>query len=342
MKKLLFSIVLIFIILIYASPNQIYAGEQTDIMVFATYAVDTSGTSPQYINGVDLSPLANVDDYILTSSLLGTSIDTNTPSFVFKFSNGYTPPSDEEIKSVNLQIVHRMNVGTLSQHYVIVKYINSAGQRVTCISQQNLTIPSASGSNVTDTIDVTSCRDVTGLSTVEVYYFASALLQPVNTSFDQVVLLVKHGNKSSSSSSSSSNSSTSTFKKPIDVSRNGGTLTRENGALSVLFGKNALPYEVNLNTERVFSPLVRKPNNISGPIYKLSVLSSFNGYPIPKFNPSLLFLDASSCSKRPVIMMSLDGKTWKQLFSIRTYNPSSRVAAVFGSSGYFAVSCNPR
>lgn len=338
MKKIFLTIFLG--ILIFFPPSQVLAGEQTDHHITASLAVDTSGTSPQYLSGIDLSPLWSEDNSTLTTSLLPTSIDTNTPSFVFRFTGGYTPPNDEDLKSINLKLVYKYNVGTLSQHYVVVRYLNSSNQRVTCVSQHTLPIPSSSGTYSTEEFDISSCHEGNGVSTLEVYYFAATLLQPVNTSFDYVAMLVKHGNKTTSSATSSEKTK-SIFVKETDVSREGGKISREGGMLNIVFGKNSLPYEVKIDTEKIFSPQVSKPPYLVGNIIKLNVLASFNGYPLPKFNPSLLFLDYPTCGKRPVIKISLDGKIWKNLFTVRAYNPPNRVAAAIKTPGYYAVSCLP-
>lgn len=339
MKKIL---ILGFLSLLFLYPwEKTLAGEQTDNFITASFAVDTSGTSPQYLSGADLSPIHNVDDSTLTTSLLPTSINTDSPSFVFRYSSSYTPPGDEEIKSLSVKMVYKTNVGTLNQHYIQVKYLNSSNQRITCLNQHILSIPSASGSYVTDEFDISNCREGNGLSTVEVYYFAAALLQPVNTSFDQVVLLVKHGNKTSNSTSDSTTSTKSNFIKSIDVSRNGGYFSRENGWVNILFQKNSLPYEIQLITEKIFSPQVVKPSYLSGYIYKISIFASFNGYPLVKFNPSLIFIDYQNCWSKPIITMSQDGKRWKNLHTVKTLNPANRLAAVVNSPGYYAISCLP-
>lgn len=339
MKKFYFCIALVIFSAFFRSS--VWAGQQTDDFITASLAVDTSAASPQYLSGIDLSPLNSIDDSTLTTSLLPASIDTSSPSFVFKFTTGYTPPSDEEIKSVNLKLVYKTNVGTLSQHYVVVKYLNSSGARNTCVSQHTLPVPSTSGIYATEEFDISSCHDGSSITTLEVYYFASALLQPVNTSFDYIAEKVTHGNKTSGGSSPSTTTETkSSFIKNIDVSKTGGTILKENGLLKIIFGFGSLPYETKIETEKVIDPQIVKPANLVGGIYKLSVFASFNGYPLPSFNPSLFFMTYPSCSGRPVIQMSTDGKVWKSLFTVRAYNPLNTVAAVIKSPGYFSVSCN--
>ncbi len=323
-------------------PLNALAVTETLTTVTASYAVDTAASSPQYISGADLTPLNAVDNSTITTSQFGTSINTSTANFVFRFSPGYTLPDNEEFKSMNLKLVYKTNVGTLSTHYVVVKYFNNSGVRQTCVSQHNLAIPSSSGSYLTDQFDISGCRDGSKVNNIEVYYYAAASLQPVNTSFDQAVVFIEHGDKSSSSSSSSSSSissPTSNFVKPIDVSRDGGLITRGNGIVSISFGKNSLPYEANITTEVITDPKVIKPSRLVGNIQKLNVFAAFNGYPLPKFNPALLYLSYPSCSGRPVIRVSTNGKTWKNLFTVRTLHSTNTVAAVIRSPGYYAVSC---
>jgi hypothetical protein len=339
-KKLVVAFLILAGVVFSARQVVIASSDATMKVVTPSYAVDSSATSPQYLDGLDLTALQNVDDSTVTSSLLGTTIDSSTPSFVFKFVSGYTPPSDEVIKTMSLRMVYKYNVGSLSSHYVVVRYINGSGSRVTCVSRHNLPLPATSGTYYDESFDVGGCKDGSAVRTIELYYYVAGLVQPVNVSFDHVGVYVSHGNPSASTGGSSSGSetkTTTTFVKSTDVSVGGGTINR--GPLTILFGQGALPYETSVSTEVVTSPLVSRPYGLAGNIYKLNVLAAFNGYPLPSFKPSLLFMTYPACTGRPVIVMSTNGKNWRDLFTVRTSSPANTVAAVVSSSAYYAVSC---
>lgn len=335
-KKVL---LVLFVISLFVFPKFVLAGSSTNTDATASIAVDMSAASPQYLSGNDLSPLTSVDNSTLTSGLFTGSINTGQANFIFKFTPGYVLPANEEFKSIYLTMVHKMNVGTIGSHYVVVKYFNKAGVRTTCVSQANLTIPSTQGTYASDTINLNNCQNEGKINTIEVYYYAYGSTLPVNTSFDQVVVHIEHGQRSTDPGPSTSTPEKNNFAKSIDVSRNGGVMDREGGTVKILFGYNSLPYEASIETSKVTSGLVSAPSGLVGNMYKLDVFSSFNGYPLVKFNPALIFLTYPYCNGRPVVQFSNNGKTWQSLFTVRAATPANTVAAVITSPGYYAVGC---